>query len=462
LKKAVIVISFQMPREDAMAAPMKIVKTPAEIALAEDFKAVQLGAADPLADRRTDAFHQFERQGLPNRRLEAWHYTDLRALWDEAAPRAHPPAQAYIKNLIRTEQPNKRGRPAPRLFLVDGVYCADLSDTALLPDGVKVGRLTDFAGADRSALEDLFLGDELARSEAVVALNTALLHDTLVIEVAAGTQVQAPLHVLSIIVDRAAHATYPRLIVRLGEGARLTLVENQRAKQAGAHQRNAVTILYVGDRATLTHVSTFSDEHDEALNLCSVIARLGAHSAVDSCAVISAGALVRRQIFLRFDGERARANLRGIALLAKSQHEDTTLVVDHAAPHCTSRELFKHIITDTATGVFQGKVIVRRGAQKTDGGMKSQTLMLSQTATMNNKPELEIFADDVVCGHGATVGQLDRDQLFYLMARGLPLADAEALLLEAFAAEATENISDEHVSESLNDIIRNWLRGRAS
>jgi Fe-S cluster assembly protein SufD len=450
-----------MPHEDVMAAPLKIVKTPAEISLAEDFKAVRLSAADPVARLRTDAFQQFERQGLPNRRLEAWHYTDLRALWDEAAPRAHPPAQAFIEDLIKTEQPNKPGRSAPRLFLVDGVYCAGLSDTDLLPDGVKVGILTEFAGADRTALEDLFLGDDLARTDAVVALNTALLHDTLVIDIAAGTHVQAPLHVVSIIADRAAHATYPRLIVRLAEGARLTLVENQHAKRAGAHQRNAVTVLHVGDRATLTHISKLSEEHDEALNLCSLIATLGAHSAVDSCAVISAGALVRRQIFLRFSGERARASLRGIALLAKSQHADTTLVVDHAAPHCQSRELFKHIIADTATGVFQGKVIVRRGAQKTDGGMKSQTLMLSQTATMNNKPELEIFADDVVCGHGATVGQLDRDQLFYLMARGLPRVDAEALLLEAFASEATENIADEHLAESLNDIIRHWLRGRA-
>jgi Fe-S cluster assembly protein SufD len=452
---------FLTPHEDAMAAPLKIVKTPAEIELAEHFKTVPLDPTDALARVRGAAFRQFESQGLPNRRLEAWHYTDLRALWDEAAPRAPKPPQAFLDALVQTEQPNKPDRLAPRLFLVDGYYCAELSDGDLLPEGVKVGTLGQFTGADRSQLEELFSGNDLARSDAVVALNAALLHDILVVDVAAGIDVKAPLHIISMISDRAVHATYPRVVVRLGEAARLTLVENQHAPLAGAHQRNAVTILQVGDRATLTHVSKLSEENAGALNLCSLIATLGAHAAVDSCAVIAAGALVRRQIFLRFRGARARANLRGIALLAKSQHADTTLVVEHVAPHCQSRELFKHIVTDTATGIFQGKVIVQRGAQKTDGGMKSQALMLSPTATMNNKPELEIFADDVVCGHGATVGQLDQDQLFYMMARGLPRADAEALLLEAFAVDATENISDDKVRESLHEIIRRWLRGRA-
>jgi len=443
-----------------MAALLKLVKTPAETALAEHFHTAW-AATHPLARVRQEAFRQFERDGLPNRRVEAWHYTDLRALWDEAAPRAPRPSQSFVDALVATEQPNKPGRPAPRLFFIDGYYCAELSDTDLLPEGVNVGPLAQFEGDDDAAREELFLGNDLARADTIVALNAALLHDTLVIDVAAGLDVRAPITVVSIISDRAAHATYPRLIVRLGVGARLTLVENQHARLAGAHQRNAVTILHVGDRARLTHLSKLHEENGDALNLCSIIATLGAHAEVDSCAVIASGALVRRQIFLSFRGERARASLRGATLLAKSQHADTTLIVDHAAPHCQSRELFKHILTDTSTGVFQGKVIVRRGAQKTDGGMKSQALMLSPTATMNNKPELEIFADDVVCGHGATVGQLDPDQLFYLMARGLPRAEAEALLLEAFAADATENIADETLRESLNEIIRHWLRGRA-
>jgi Fe-S cluster assembly protein SufD len=453
-----------MPREDMMSAPVKIAKTPAEVSFREQFKSFKAaGSGGPeLARMRREAFDQFERSGLPSRRVEAWHYTDLRARLDEAAPRAQPPSRAFLDRLVRDEPPNKVGRLAPRLFFVDGHYVAGISDTALLPAGVSVRTLAEMAEGDRARFEQWFAGNDLASTDPVVALNTAFLHDCLVLDIVAGTNVTVPVHVTSIISDGAGHATYPRLIVRLGDDARLTLVETQCGKRAGQHQRNAVSILHVGDRANLEHVTELSDENSEAINLCSLIATLGANAAFNSFALISAGALVRRQIFLRFSGRHARANLRGVALLAQSTHADTTLVVEHEASHCQSRELFKHIVTDTATGVFQGKVIVQRGAQKTDGVMKSQTLMLSQTASMNNKPELEIFADDVVCGHGATVGQLDRQQLFYLMARGLPRIEAEALLLEAFAAEATEGIADEQLRQALDSTIGLWLKGRAA
>jgi Fe-S cluster assembly protein SufD len=170
--------------------------------------------------------------------------------------------------------------------------------------------------------------------------------------------------------------------------------------------------------------------------------------------------LVRRQIFLRFDGEHSTAGIRGLSLLAGKRHADTTLVVDHAVPHCRSREYFKHIIADEATGVYQGKVIVRPHAQKTDGAMKSRALLLSDSAAMFNKPELEIFADDVVCGHGATVAQLDEEQLFYLRSRGLPRAEAEQLLLEAFAAEAVETVRNEAMRERLMSHVSDWLAAR--
>ena len=150
----------------------------------------------------------------------------------------------------------------------------------------------------------------------------------------------------------------------------------------------------------------------------------------------------------------------GLSLLRGKEHADTTLVVDHAVPHCTSRELFRHILDHESTGVFQGKVVVRQHAQKTDGAMKSQAIMLGDDAVMNNKPELEIFADDVVCGHGATVGQLDDDQIFYLRARGLSKPEAESLLLEAFAGEALDMVTDEALRERYAAITQDWLSRR--
>jgi Fe-S cluster assembly protein SufD len=190
--------------------------------------------------------------------------------------------------------------------------------------------------------------------------------------------------------------------------------------------------------------------------------RLAERAALDGFGYVAGGALVRRQIFVRLAGAEARIGLAGLGLLDGSRHSDTTLEVVHAAPGGESREFYRHIVADEATGVFQGKVIVQPGAQKTDGAMKSQAILLSPEASMNAKPELEIFADDVVCGHGATIGALDPEQLFYLQARGLPRAEAEAMLLEAFAAEAISRVADAGFAEALLALTRDWLarRGR--
>jgi Fe-S cluster assembly protein SufD len=176
--------------------------------------------------------------------------------------------------------------------------------------------------------------------------------------------------------------------------------------------------------------------------------------------VVAGAGTARHQVFLAFAGEHSRANVNGATMLNGKQHADTTLLLDHAAAHCESRELFKTVIDDEATGVFQGKIIVRPHAQKTDGRMMSAALLLSEGGTMNNKPELEIFADDVQCGHGATCGALDEDLLFYLMARGLPRAEAESLMVQAFLGQAVEMIDHEPTREALVAMVENWLRSR--
>ena len=172
------------------------------------------------------------------------------------------------------------------------------------------------------------------------------------------------------------------------------------------------------------------------------------------------GAVVRNQLSVRFDGEGTSVDIRGATLLKGRQHADTTLVADHAKGHCTSRELFKTVLDGESHGVFQGKIVVRENAQKTDGKMMTRALLLSETAEADNKPELEIFADDVVCGHGATAGALDADLLFYLKARGIPEQEAQALLIQAFVGEAIEGIAHEGVREALMDASRAWLATR--
>jgi Fe-S cluster assembly protein SufD len=190
------------------------------------------------------------------------------------------------------------------------------------------------------------------------------------------------------------------------------------------------------------------------------MADVGAHARFNTFLYTSGGAVVRNQLFLRFGGEGTVANIRGASLLKGRQHADTTMVVDHAAVGCQSREVFKSVLDDESRGVFQGKIIVQPGAQQTDAKMASHALMLSEEAEADHKPELEIFADDVQCGHGATAGDLDEDLLFYLKARGIPAAEAEALLIQAFVGDAIEGIEHAGLREALIEGVAAWLKTR--
>jgi Fe-S cluster assembly protein SufD len=240
-------------------------------------------------------------------------------------------------------------------------------------------------------------------------------------------------------------------------GASIRVHESFMGAAAGT-QRNALFSITLGEGARADVTALIDD--DAGLHLESQIASLAANAEFAAFALVAGGALARRQIFVSHDGPGAKIALGGLTLLHGERHADTTLVVEHGASKGQSREFFRHVVADDAVGVFQGKVIVKPHAQKTDGGMKSQAILLSPRATMNNKPELEIFADDVVCGHGATVGALDPEQTFYLQARGVPRAEAEAMLLEAFGADAIDRVGDETIAEALRVRMRAWLAAR--
>jgi Fe-S cluster assembly protein SufD len=325
---------------------------------------------------------------------------------------------------------------------------------------VTVRSLADVLATGDADLVERLAPKGLGTGDPTLSLNAALMQGGVVVDVAPGAEIGKPLIILSVMSVGAVHAAYHRSLVRVGAGAKLTLFEIVDAVEIGSNQQNGTLVLELGDGAEVEHLTRISRQGADAIIINSVLASLGAKCQYDGFALIADGGLVRRQIFLRFDGEHSTAGIRGLSLLSGKRHADTTLVVDHAVPHCTSREYFKHIIADEATGVYQGKVIVRPHAQKTDGGMKSRALLLSDSAAMFNKPELEIFADDVVCGHGATVAQLDEDQLFYLRSRGLPRAEAEQLLLEAFAAEAIESVQNEGARERLMTYVSEWLAAR--
>ncbi|MGO9757460.1 MAG: Fe-S cluster assembly protein SufD [Roseiarcus sp.] len=411
-------------------------KTIAETTIAAQFAALQTADSD-----RAAAFAAFAATGLPTRRDEAWHYTDLRSLMSAAAPIANAPDAARIE--AARQQLAARERVGDvRLVLVDGRFVPQLSDAA--PKGVFSGMLAKSV--------------PLTQPDAVVALNDAFAMQGLALDIDAGVELAERIEIAHCASADAPHATYSRVHVLLLAGAQARIVESYFGAGADC-QRNALTKLSLNKGARCEHVSVVAD--DAGLHLESQIADLGADAEFNSFALVAGGALTRRQTFATLGGEGAKIALGGLSLLDGRRHADTTLLVDHAAPRGRSREFYKHIVADEATGVYQGKVVVRSGAQKTDGGMKSQAILLSPHAVMNNKPELEIFADDVICGHGATVGALDPEQMFYLQARGLPEVEAEAMLLEAFGADAIARVEDEELAEWLRRRMRAWLAARA-
>ena len=284
------------------------------------------------------------------------------------------------------------------------------------------------------------------------------------IRVAAGTSLAGPVHLRFVTTgeDARRHGD-PR--ARRRRGRRFGDADRDRTKARTAlnHQPNDVVEIVAGDRDEVQHVR-LNAEGDEALALSTLAVRLGAHVVVQHRSTsLPVPRTSRHQVFVTFAGEHSKAQINGAAMIKGSQHADTTLVVDHAVPHCESRELFKTVIDGEATGVFQGKIIVRPHAQKTDGRMMSAALLLSEGGAMNNKPELEIFADDVQCAHGATCGELDEDLLFYLMARGLPKAEAERCWCRRSWARRSSSSRDDEARESADCApSRTGSRPRAS
>jgi Fe-S cluster assembly protein SufD len=439
-------------------AEVAVIKTAAETALAQAFAQARdrLPGDEAIMARRNAAFDLFAKQGLPHRRIEEWKYTDLRALMRDAKPLASPPdasAKARAKDAGRV----LGDLDARRLVFVDGAFVPELSDLRELEAGLVVGSLAK-ALADGDPVVAARLGKLAPASDAAVALNTALMGDGAVIRVASGATIERPLHLLFVASEKPA-ATFTRSLVTIDHGARVMLIESHEGPTASDYQVNAALELFVGDGAHVDHVKVIG-EGTEALHVSTLAAAIGAHARFNTFSFISGGSLVRNQLFLRLDGEGTVAGIRGASLLKDRQHADTTLFTDHIARDCQSREMFKSVLDNEAHGVFQGRIIVRRHAQKTDAKMMTQALLLSERAEADNKPELEIFADDVQCGHGATAGALDEELKFYLMARGIPPAEAEAMLIQAFLGEAIEGIEHAGLREALIESVAAWLGAR--
>lgn len=437
-------------------AEITTLRTAAETGLSKLFE-VRRMKLPGSAIAREEAFRFFEAAGLPHRRVEAFKYSDLRAALREAAPPAEAPTPEAARNAVMKAE-GFATVEAARLTFVNGHLVPALSDLGAMPDGVELVTLAE-ALTRGHALTERFTPVAQARENPIYQLNTAFMADGALIRVAAGVKVDRPLHLRFVGTGSEAFSTATRLLVVLEEGAEFTVFESHEGPDGVSYQPNDALDAVIGDGATLRH-TRLNREGREAVALSTISVKLGAKSHLETVNVAAGAVFSRHQIYLLFAGEDATAQVNGATMLGNGQLGDSTLLADHAAPGGTSREQFKTVIGGDATGVFQGKIIVRQAAQQTDGKMKSDCLLLTDEGQMMNKPELEIFADDVACGHGATCGAPDEDLLFYLMARGLPRSTAESLLVQAFVGEAVEAVTHEGARAALIGEIEAWLKAR--
>lgn len=408
--------------------------TAAEKALLDAYDAAMsdLPGDGMVAVKRDAAIEQLK-VGLPTKRVESWHYTDLRRLLtrvpDVHAERpAKPVAPLLDGSAVLTTLNGVAGGSAT----IDGVSVQPLSE-----------KLQD--GSFAPALETAGLDD------AIGALNVAFARDGWFVDIAPGAAVEQPIELQNVLAGGQAHV---RSAVRVGDGARVTIV--QRETGGDSALATSVTNLLIGEGAEVLWILV-QDRPDTATHLGQFNGQIGKDSKLTLFVMNEGGTLVRQEIRVKAAGEGGDFQLRGVNLLSGDVHSDVTMVLDHAVPHTGSRELVRNIVTGKAHGVFQGRINVHQPAQKTDAKMACNTLLLSDDGEFDTKPELEIFADDVVCGHGATVTEIDRNHLFYLMARGVDEKSARGLLVKAFLAEVIEELEVEPVVEALERRLEQWF-----
>ncbi|MFM9847251.1 MAG: Fe-S cluster assembly protein SufD [Hyphomicrobiaceae bacterium] len=438
-----------------------VMKTKAEAALGEQFEAAaaHLPGAGWVKDLRKQAIGIFEARGLPHRRIEEWKYTDLRERLREALPPALEAGASVSHEAIETALGPLAVLEADRIVFVDGRYDAALSQADRLGAGVEFMTMGVMLAAAPKWLASKFDSEAIKHEDSVRALNLAFMTDGVLIKIGKGHTPARPVLLVFARSGNAGQAITTRNIVSVEAGAKLTLIEAHVALGGAAKkaQVNTGTDVTVAESAEATHIKCVADA-SETTHFATWATQIGKGASYRAFQLTAGAALARNQVFATFSGEGAKLDISGCFLGRGSDHIDTTLVVDHAVPGCESRELFKGVLDGRARGVFQGKVIVRPDAQKTDGKQMAQVLMLSPDAEFDSKPELEIYADDVVCGHGSTCAEIDPEMMFYLRSRGIPEVEARSLLIDSFVGDAIEKVEREDVRAALMQVAWQWLK----
>jgi Fe-S cluster assembly protein SufD len=416
-----------------------------------EFERDTAGAPAWLRELRKAAFARFSAAGFPTLRDEDWRFTSLAPLTRTSFRLARGSANEFtVSDLVQW----RMERAAVRLVFVDGRLEPQLSNWGALPKGVTVNGLAKEIASQPYALEKHFGRYLNIDRDPFAALNTAFAEDGAYIHVSRGVAVEQPIHLLFVTTPGATPAmTHPRNLIVVEDEGQATVIEDYVSHGAGvAAFSNAVTELVAGRNANVQHVM-IEREHLETYNFSTLRIEQARSANVASHSLLLGGALVRNNVHPVLHGEGAECLINGLFIGAGRQHLDNYMLVEHASPHCASRQFYNGILDQQAHGVFHGRIVVHKDAQKTDAKQTNRNLLLNDDAQIDTKPQLEIYADDVKCTHGATIGQIEENALFYLRSRGVGEMEARRLLLEAFAGECIERMKAGAAREYTESIV---------
>jgi Fe-S cluster assembly protein SufD len=415
----------------------------------ERFEKQQRNGGAWIEQRRRRAIERFAEAGFPGKSEEEWRFTNIAPIVNTAfAPAEHASvARDDIEHLSFARE------AAAELVFVNGFFARELSSVRDLPQGVQVSSLAEALANGNAALEAHLAQHADIEKNPFVALNTGFIGDGACIRVVKGAIVKKPIHLIFVSTPAAeAAVSHPRVLVLAEDEAEATVVETYAAARDGVYFTNAVTEVVQGRNSRIDHYK-LQQESLQAYHVATMQVQLDRASLFTAHSASIGSAITRNDLNAVLGGEEASATLNGLVLIGGNQHVDNHTLLDHAKPHCPSHELYKHVLSGTASGVFRGKILVRQDAQKTDSKQTSRSLLLSDTAIMNSQPALEIYADDVKCTHGSTTGPLSEEMLFYLRQRGVGIQAAKHLLTYAFAADITRRIAVEPVRRRLEDFM---------
>ena len=420
-----------------------------------------VSCSQTIAELRRRAFDHFLEIGFPTTRLEKWRFSNVAPIanteFSVAASATIPRSALSTYGVAQSNEEN------PLLVFVNGRYVSDLSNTVGVPDNVNAGGLADALTSESAAglVESTLAATASFKGDAFTSINTGMFYDGAFVHVPDNTVVEQLIQLVFVTVpsaDGIPIMSNPRVLLLLGDNSEARFIEDYVSYGSGRYLTNGVTEVIGGANARVDHYKLVRED-TEAFHIGSMHLRLDRAASFSSHSVTLGGEIVRNDVQAVLDGEGAECTLNGLYLVNGRRLVDNRTTINHAKPHCSSHELYKGILDDQARAVFNGKIVVAIDAQKTDAKQTNKALLLSEEAQINTKPELEIFADDVKCTHGATVGQLDDDALFYLRARGLGFEQARNVLIQAFASDLLERVRLPVVRAQLDRLLLEQLAG---